>query len=94
MSDPAAPGPGERALAQPGLESAPEPPPETAAAAPPIEAQSERNLAAGPQPHSLVTRPLVAPTFGQIKRPGHAWGVPLVSSFLFTTGCLALMRLL
>jgi hypothetical protein len=60
----------------------------------PIEPQAGPNGNGSSQPHSLETPPLPTPTFGQIGRAGRTWRIPLVSSFLLTTACLALMRLL
>lgn len=107
MSRPAAPPPTGTAPAQPGefespsvaMPEPPEPPPpaekaETPPALLPIEPQPERNGNAGSQPHGLEALPLSAPTFGEIKRAGQPWRIPLVSSFLLTTVCLALMRLI
>jgi len=107
MSPPAAPPPAETAPAQPGefetpsiaMPEPPEPPAsvekaETAPALSRIEPQSERNGSAGSQPHDLEALALPAPTFGEIKRSGRPWRIPLVSSFLLTTVGLALLRLL
>jgi hypothetical protein len=110
MSPPAAPPPVETAPVQPGeFESPsvamPEPPEpeetpapaekaETPPALLPIGPQSERNGHAGSQPQGLEALPLPTPTFGEIKRSGRPWRIPLVSSFLLTTAGLALMRLL
>jgi hypothetical protein len=107
MSGPAAPPPAETASAQPAEFESPSvamPEPEekpartekaeTPPAFLPIEPPSERNGNAGSQPHSLETLPLPTPTFGQLKSSGRPWRDPLVSSFLLTTACLALTRLL
>ena len=66
---------------------------ESRPAPPPAEPQSEPDGDAG-SPHNVETLPLPIPAFGQIKGPGRPWRIPLVSSFLLTTACLALMHLL